>query len=189
MICLPPHTSHALQPCDVALFRPLKVCWKDVLKLWFRETRPQNVDKAVFPTLLSKLWSKIKPSNAVAGFSGSGLLPLDRKRVQPKIVDVSMEHQLSQTAPDTPRKLMKEAVIAAVTPSPSEQTKLAMLNSKKKRKRVQAKIGEVLTADDVVERLRIEQVEREQTKSKKQAKIVKGQHSFEVIKPEVTVSL
>ena len=92
MKCLPPHTSHALQPWDVALFRPLKVCWKDVLKSWFRETRLQNVEKALFPTLLSKLWPRIKPSNAVAGFSGSGLLPLDRKRVQPRIVDVSIGH-------------------------------------------------------------------------------------------------
>eukprot|EP00794_Sanderia_malayensis_P018586 gene18586-20451_t len=92
MICLPPHTSHALQPCDVALFRPLKVCWKDVLKSW--------------------------------------------SRVQPRIVLLQEQPQQS-TAPDTQRKLLREAIISAITPSPSEQTKNAMMNSKKKRKRVQ----------------------------------------------------
>ena len=60
MLCLPPHTSHALQPCDVALFRPLKVAWKDVLKMWFRETRLQVVDKSVFPSLLGN-WAKDPP--------------------------------------------------------------------------------------------------------------------------------
>ncbi len=120
MICLPSHTSHALQPCDVALFRPLKVCWKNVLKSWFRGTRLQNVDKAVFPTLLAKLWTNINPNNAIAGFSGSGLHPLNRKRVQPRIVEVATEHQERQTAPDTPRKLTRKArpVIEAVTTSP-----------------------------------------------------------------------
>lgn len=73
--------------------------------------------------------------------------------MQTRIVDVSIGHQPSQTVPDTPRKLMREAVIAAVIPSPSEQTKFAVPNALKKIKRVQAKVGEVSTADDVVKRL------------------------------------
>ena len=28
MICLPPHASHALQPLDVAVFKPLKDKWR-----------------------------------------------------------------------------------------------------------------------------------------------------------------
>ena len=28
LYCVPPHTSHATQPCDVGLFRPLKNAWK-----------------------------------------------------------------------------------------------------------------------------------------------------------------
>ena len=180
MICLPPHTSHALQPCDVALFRPLKVCWKDVLKSWFRETRLQNVDKAVFPTLLCKLWVKIKPSNAVAGFAGSGLYPLDRSRVQPRIV-LSQVHPQQNNVPDTPRKTLREAIILAITPSPSEETKAAMVNSKKKRKRVQAKAGEVLTAEDVIKRLKEEESAREEKKKKKETKNKAGQSNFQII--------
>ena len=180
MICLPPHTSHALQPCDVALFRPFKVCWKDVLKSWFRETRLQNVDKAVFPTLLCKLWVKIKPSNAVAGFAGSVLYPLDRSRVQPRIV-LSQVHPQQNNVPDTPRKILREAIILAITPSPSEETKAAMVNSKKKRKRVQAKAGEVLTAEDVIKRLKEEESAREEKKKKKETKNKAGQSNFQII--------
>ena len=54
--------------------------------------------------------------------------------MQTRIVDVSIGHQPSQTAPDTPRKLRREAVIAAVTPSPSEQTKFAVPNALKKER-------------------------------------------------------
>ncbi|KZT35624.1 hypothetical protein SISSUDRAFT_974548, partial [Sistotremastrum suecicum HHB10207 ss-3] len=28
VICLPPHTTHALQPCDVGAFGPLSLEWK-----------------------------------------------------------------------------------------------------------------------------------------------------------------
>ena len=27
LYCLPPHTKHALQPCDVGLFKPMKASW------------------------------------------------------------------------------------------------------------------------------------------------------------------
>lgn len=30
ILCLPPNTSHALQPLDVGVFRPLKLAWKDI---------------------------------------------------------------------------------------------------------------------------------------------------------------
>ena len=32
ILCLPPHTSHALQPLDVGVFAPLKKAWKAILK-------------------------------------------------------------------------------------------------------------------------------------------------------------
>lgn len=28
VVCLPSHTTHALQPCDVGVFGPLAACWK-----------------------------------------------------------------------------------------------------------------------------------------------------------------
>jgi DDE superfamily endonuclease len=30
LVCLPPHTTHALQPCDVGVFSPLSRAWKEV---------------------------------------------------------------------------------------------------------------------------------------------------------------
>ena len=73
MICLPPHTSHALQPLDVAVFKPLKDKWHTTLLKFYRETRMKSVDKGSFPVLLKQLWEKKSASHLVGGFRGSGL--------------------------------------------------------------------------------------------------------------------
>ena len=73
------------------------------------------------------------------------------------------------TTPDdigSPRGILREAIFSAVAPTPSAETIAALENSKKKRKRVQASSGELLTCDEVVERLRIEEEERVAKKSK-----------------------
>jgi hypothetical protein len=31
VVCLPPHTTHRLQPCDVAVFSPLSTAWKNAV--------------------------------------------------------------------------------------------------------------------------------------------------------------
>ena len=75
ILCLPPNTSHALQTLDVGVFRPVKVAWKKILNEWFVESRMQFVEKAVFPTLLAKLWHQLNPTHAIDAFTGAGLFP------------------------------------------------------------------------------------------------------------------
>lgn len=86
LLCLPPNTSHALQPLDVGVFAPLKKIWKDVLKTWYRESRQRNVSKATFPFLLKRLSNFLKPVNAVKGFVGCGLFPVNKEKVKHKIL-------------------------------------------------------------------------------------------------------
>ena len=107
---------------------------------------------------------KIKPSDAVAGSADSGLYPLDRSRIEQRIV-IFQDQSQKQSALDTPRKL-REIIVSAITPLPTEQKKSAMANSKKKRKQVQAKTGEVLTADDMIERLKEEEYAREKRRER-----------------------
>ncbi len=71
------------------------------MKPWIRETRLQTVDKAVFPSLLEKLWKKVKPSNAAAGFTGSEIHPFDREKVKKRVIHTTVE----ETDGDTPDKL------------------------------------------------------------------------------------
>ena len=86
IICLPPNCSHALQPLDVGLFKNLKVEWKKIVKQWFRESRLFSVDKAVFFGLLNRLWHTLSADDAVAGFRGSGIVPLELEKMKRRIV-------------------------------------------------------------------------------------------------------
>ena len=81
-ICLPPNATHLCQPLDVAVFRPGKVSWKDILETWRLGSRyMDNLPKTVFPSLLYKLVRRLKGCNLVSGFHASGIYPLDRQQV------------------------------------------------------------------------------------------------------------
>ena len=71
IICIPPRTSHALQPLDVGVFKPLKNKWRKVLLRFYWETRTWNVEKGSFPNLFKQLWGAKSPQHLVNGFRGS----------------------------------------------------------------------------------------------------------------------
>ena len=77
IICLPLHTSHALQPLDAEAFKGLKADWRMILLRFYRETRMTAVDKGSFPTLLKQLWQCFCSQNLVGGFRGAGLWPFN----------------------------------------------------------------------------------------------------------------
>lgn len=233
IICLPPNTSHALQPLDVGVFGPLKLKWKDILKDWLRETRLQAVDKAVFPHLLRKLFGNISQKNAVKGFKGSGLFPPNKKAIQHRIVSTKSSdcsqilasaaenHNLSssevmnnssdvlQVLPSTsldmpvsisssplgpdkmqsPYKDLKRAIINVISPKPSTSTLNALTNSKARRKRVQAKIGEVLTSEEVAARLQAEEEQRKAKKCKNNSKKTKESENNQPTQTSIPLNL
>lgn len=194
ILCLPPHTSHALQPLDLGVFAPLKKTWKEILKKWFRESRLQNVSKSVFPSLLKQLTQKFSSQNAVKGFQGCGLYPKNKAEVEKRIVTQTFQDTLSSTSKKagetsliskeadefstvskdvgSPQKDLKLAILSTLSPPASIETKNALKNSKGKRKRVQANTGEVLTEDMVASCLQEEHEERIMKTVCKSSKIV-----------------
>ncbi len=52
---------------------------------------------------------------------GSGLHPINPEKAKPSIVDLSL--QIESRTTNSPRKMLRQAKIDAVTPSPSQQTK------------------------------------------------------------------
>ena len=98
LLCLPPQTTHALQPLDVGVFKALKNTWRDILKTWFRETRLTVVDKSVFPKLFKKLYDKLNESWACTGFKASGLFPVDRLCARKKCLDYIPENSNGDVA-------------------------------------------------------------------------------------------
>ena len=160
LICLPPHSSHALQPLDVGVFGLMKSNWANILKTWQRETRLQAVDKAVFPSLLAKLCSTMDPTHAISGFRGAGLYPVDKSKVNHRLID----GKTSNVNVNSPSQALQDAVLSVVSPNRSAETQSALENKKARRRRVQAEAGEVLTAEDALRRLNEEQQSREMKK-------------------------
>lgn len=158
ILCLPPNTSHAFQPLDVGVFKPVKTTWKDILKSWSRESQRKTVDKAVFPHLLRKLWMSLRPEHVIGGFRGSGLYPVDPERLDSRIVSSATDSGTGNQS--SPGKKIADAVIRIISPQASPLTVEALANSSRGRKRVQAKSGEVLTHPEAVERLRKEHEDR-----------------------------
>ena len=77
--CLPPNSTHIMQPLDVAVFKPLKTIWKEILDNYRKESRRKgSIPKTQFPVLLSELWHKLRPNignNLRSGFRATGLYP------------------------------------------------------------------------------------------------------------------
>ena len=188
IICIPPHTSHALQPLDVGVFKSVNTIWnEDILDPYHNEVRNQRpVDKEMFPSLLAKLWPRLKKENAKNGFRGCGLYPINKHAIDCHIISLREDSSTSTDDLPTPRKAMREAIISVISPSGEVQPKRG------KRKRVQHECGEVLTEVTVLERLRQEEIERKakkMPKSKNKKGVLKGVNKAKNKKPRAKKSL
>jgi hypothetical protein len=78
---LPSHTSHKLQPCDVAVFAPLKAAYREQAERLERGG-VNTIGKEHFTSLYSPAREKAFSSkNIIAGFAASGLFPFNPDRV------------------------------------------------------------------------------------------------------------
>lgn len=78
---LPSHTSHKLQPCDVAVFAPLKTAYRDNVERMERGG-VSTIGKEHFTSLYSPARERaFTKRNILAGWSKSGLFPFNPDRV------------------------------------------------------------------------------------------------------------
>ena len=132
IVCLPPNTSHALQPLDVAVFRSVKVKWANICQNWFKNTWNKSVDKATFPALLKELWGQLEPQHAVKGFLKSGLYPLDKNAVNDKILNTCEQPSQPAGGPRSSSKLMRKAICKVISPTETPEIAATMANRTRK---------------------------------------------------------
>ena len=190
IICLPPKSSSALQPLDVACYGPAKKEWYKILTNFYRESRQKTVQKPSFPRLLKVLFEKAfvsRPQNLISGFRKTRLYPLNPKAVpEAKLVPSTLLQPRSPAADDdsspdvsimeesvSPHKALREAIKDAVCPRSSDSTNQALSNASRKRTRVQKKHGEVLTSESSLQRLADEEKRREEKRRKSGVKAQK----------------
>lgn len=139
MLCLPGHTTHALQPLDKSYFKPLKVFYKQAIQQWVFANPRKGLTKGEFGGIFRKAWEKAATiSNAVSGFKATGVFPIDRfaikdhqlapsqvfaTRIQQDIITENEQANATDTLP------LGENVIAAALPNiaPQNETIIASL--------------------------------------------------------------
>ena len=109
-LCMPPHSSHFLQPLDVGCFSPLKVSYGKQIEQMMRMQITHNTKEDFFDAFVEAFHVSITANNIRAGFRAAGLIPFDPKlvisRLDPKPITPSPPNSRPGTAsswvPKTP---------------------------------------------------------------------------------------
>jgi hypothetical protein len=84
-LCMPPHSSHLLQPLDVVCYSLLKRHYGDGISLLAR-SRIHHINKDTFlPAFRAAFEKTFTTENVCAGFRGAGLVPYDPDAVLSKL--------------------------------------------------------------------------------------------------------
>ncbi|CAG5025126.1 unnamed protein product [Parnassius apollo] len=74
---LPAHTSHLLQPLDLAVFKSFKSIWDKKLVEWQRQNVGFKIRKKEFAEMFAQAWSQTTPKVIQNGFMKGGIYPFD----------------------------------------------------------------------------------------------------------------
>ena len=109
LLCLPPHTSHLLQPLDVGLFGPLKKVLSAKLDPLIR-TQVARIQKPEWVNAYAQARvATFTSGNVWGGWRGAGLFPFNPDRVlhqvQPPAVSMVVSNAPVTLAPQTPSSI------------------------------------------------------------------------------------
>ncbi|RPA73220.1 DDE-domain-containing protein, partial [Ascobolus immersus RN42] len=86
VLCLPSHSTHLLQPLDVAMFSPLQFAYGSEVDQWCRNPRNESMSLASFFLLYHKARLRaLTTKNARSSFECTGHFPFKPQRVLDKI--------------------------------------------------------------------------------------------------------
>jgi hypothetical protein len=99
-LCMPPHSSHKLQPLDVGCFRALKRSYGSEIEKLIRASITHVSKEDFFLAFFNAFRTAMTESNIRGGFRGSGLVPYD-----PDYVISQLDIQISTSLPSSPAQL------------------------------------------------------------------------------------
>ena len=86
LMALPPNTTHLMQPLDKGTYGPLMIEWRKVCHDYIVQNPGKVVTQNNFSSLFLKAWMKsMTITNIMAGFSTTGIYPVDRNKVISKL--------------------------------------------------------------------------------------------------------
>jgi hypothetical protein len=93
-LCMPPHSSHLLQPLDIGCFGPLKKAYSREIEHLIRRPITLISKTEFFPAFYAAYQATMKEKNIKGGVRGAGLVPLD-----PESVILKLDVQLRTPTP------------------------------------------------------------------------------------------
>jgi len=125
IICLPSHTTHALQPCDVSAFGPLAQSWKQVVTTASQSLIAIRKDNLLIHYHTARV-AALKPMTIQSAFRKTGIWPLDCYAIPLSAFEPS-KNTTTQDAQPLPAHLPSILVPTPTqtpipTPSPSAAT-------------------------------------------------------------------
>ncbi|KAI1508857.1 DDE superfamily endonuclease [Pyrenophora tritici-repentis] len=109
-LCMPPHSSHLLQPLNIGCFSPLKRAYSREVESLMRNHINHITKLEFLPAFKIAFDQAFTPANICSAFRGAGLVPL-----QPEAVLSKLDIQLRTPTP--PAAALPEAPWVAQTPS------------------------------------------------------------------------
>lgn len=73
LLKLAPHTTHVLQPLDVAVFKGMKTAWDRKLTKWQREHPRRKIREKDFMKILTTVLEETPVINIINGFQATGI--------------------------------------------------------------------------------------------------------------------
>ena len=117
--CLPPNTTHFLQPLDVAVFSPLKKKWRSILDQW-KESNPRaSYNKQEFSHRLGQLMEDANQKNVKSGFEATGICPFNVEKAI-KCMPLNEQPELDATGAVLVDYLKERT--DAIRPKPTKRT-------------------------------------------------------------------
>ena len=96
MFCLPPHTTHILQPLDNCAFGSLKRQWGEECHQFCTNKPGKVVNRYNFSSIFNSACLKgMSMSNIIASFRAAGIFPLNRKAVLSQLPGTSKDADAS----------------------------------------------------------------------------------------------
>jgi hypothetical protein len=87
LLTLPSHTSHALQPLDISVFKPFKTAFRVYRDMWVTKYKGMHTKKDTLAEWISKsLHAALTSQNIRSGFRAAGIYPFDRTKIDGKMM-------------------------------------------------------------------------------------------------------
>lgn len=123
IIKLPPHTTHVLQPLDVAVFKSLKNGWEKELVKWQRSNPRQRIPKPKFVEILNRVYDNMSADIIINGFKATGIYDEDCARNKRNPVNrhvIRQEIFRPEDLKEYKRKLEEKAKVDTITAEGNE---------------------------------------------------------------------